>query len=213
MIDRTAPVVEELFYETQRFNSNGEYHYVFFDCERVVGRGDYTIYYKVRDINENYKTYDNGRVPLYSYYFAKSGIYYVDVMLVDRAGNSAVVTAELNLDVEGPTIGGGEVKLTYNEQTQSTDCIIYVRDIVDAQGYYYHMHFLIWDQEAYDNGGDAIVELSFFTEPGEYEFSYDASHLPDGTTYYFLAYVTDDLINGSYSLLYYFDKVPPAAEQ
>ena len=73
----------------------------------------------------------------------------------------------------------------------------------------YHMHFQIWDQKAYDEGLDSIVSLSFYTEEGESSFSYDMTHLADGTRYYFLAYVVDDLINASYSDLYYFDKVTP----
>ena len=72
------------------------------------------------------------------------------------------------------------------------------------------MHFQIWDQNAYDNGLESIVSESFYTEEGESSYIYDASHLQDGTTYYFLAYVVDDLINARYSLLYYFEKQPPS---
>ena len=46
-------------------------------------------------------------------------------------------------------------------------------------------------------------------EEGENSFVYDATDLEDGKKYYFLAYVTDDLINATYSQYYYFTKETP----
>jgi hypothetical protein len=152
----------------------------------------------------------HGRVSLYNYYIVVSGYYYVDIMVTDAAGNSTTKTATLFLDVEPPIISDGRIKYEYDEETGENKCYIVFEEIRDELGYYYHMHFQIWDQNAYDNGLESIVSESFYTEPGESSYVYDASHLEDGKTYYFLAYVVDDKFNEAYSLLYYFDKQPPS---
>ena len=210
-IDKTAPEFGELYYKAERTNINGEYNFICLDPNYIVEDSEFEITYAMREVNDEFKPYEtNGRVPLYSYYIADSGYYYVDIKITDSAGNSTMKTATMFFDVEGPTISAGRIKYEYDEETGESKCYIVFEDIHDDFGYYYHMHFQIWDQNAYDNGLESIVSESFYTEEGESSYIYDASHLQDGTTYYFLAYVVDDLINASYSLLYYFEKQPPS---
>ena len=211
-VDKTAPVFDEFYYNSERYNINQAYEYICFDGELIEDASDFKLYYSMRGVNDEPKFKDDGRFALYSYYVAESGIYYIDILAVDEAGNSATYTLELFLDVEGPNLDNCGVKYEQDEESGEEKCYIVIEDIVDDFGYYYHMHFQIWDQEGYDNGGESIVNLSFYTEEGEDRFVYDASHLEDGKTYYFLAYATDDLITGNHSLLYYFTKGAPQEE-
>ena len=209
-IDKTKPVIGKIFAPEERFNLNGQYEYISLDTETIVeASNSYTIYYKMRDVNEDWKEMTGGRVPLYSYYLAKSGSYYVDLMLVDAAGNeSDIKTVELKVDVEGPAINiynKPVLEIDYDDNGNATRWIIKFNDIVDDYGYIYHVHFQMWDQNAYENGLESIVNISEYTNPSTDSFEYDATHL-ENTKWYFLLYVCDSYINCSYSTLYYYVK-------
>jgi len=155
----------------------------------------------------------------------KNKLFYLPILLIclacifsacnsqtDGAGNSQVISEELWVDVEGPSLDDMKLEYVYDEQCGETKCLITFSNIVDDYGYYYHMHFLVWDGDLYDAGVEdleAFVDIRHFTEPGEDSFVYDATHLEEGKKYYFLAYATDNLINGSYSKFYCITKETP----
>lgn len=211
IIDKTAPVLDKIYYKAERFNINGEYTFICFDPSAVIEEHGWKAYYFWQNVYDAPKLTTDGRVPLYAFYVSTSGFEYVDLIIVDEAGNSTTLQACLFCDVEGPSLDDMTLEYKYDEESSETKCIITFNNIIDDYGYYYHMHFQIWDvtgEEEFEEL-NSIVSLSFFTTPGETSFVYDATHLEEGRTYYFLAYATDDLINGSYSLLYYFTKNTP----
>lgn len=209
-IDKTAPIIGTVFAPTERYNINGEYSYISIDAETIIeASNSYEIYYKFRDVNDEWKPLTNGRVPLYSYYIAKSGTYYVDIMIQDAAGNeSDIRSVELLVDVEGPQINIYEkpvLDIQYDDNGYATKWTIKFEDIVDDYGYVYHVHFQMWDQYAFENGLESVVNISEYTPEDTDSFYYDATHL-ENTKWYFLLYVCDSYINCSYSNLYYYSK-------
>ena len=204
IIDKTAPVLGELIYPKERCSINNTYSFVLISPFDIVEDGAYKIYYQVLGIHKERCDYDKyGSALLANLYLHKSQTLEVEITVVDEAGNEASKVATIRADEEGPVIG--EVKLDRFIKDGETKYIVSIKDIVDAEGYYYHMHFQIWDEDGYVNGGESIVNISEYTE-GESSFIYDASHLPNGKTYYMYAYVVDDLINSTGSLLYNFYK-------
>lgn len=207
MIDKTAPEFGEIYYLDERFNINGTYTYAFIDYDKINDMSNTEVYYKLDLVDDNWIKIDEyGHAKLGGYYFTESGYFDLYFKVVDEAGNETIKSATLFIDTVGPSLDNIKFDYYYDDKTQETKCILTVSDIIDDYGYYYHMHFQIWNQNGYDNGLPAIVEESFYVEEGTTEFSYDMSYLPNGTTYYFLIYVVDDLINETYSNLYYFYK-------
>lgn len=204
-IDKTKPSFGEIYYFDTRYNLNDEYEYIAIDSRDIVDATLCEVYYCMRDVDKGWVELYDGRVQLYGYYLSKSGTYTVDIKLVDEAGNECIRSVDLLVDVKGPTIGGLKIDKNYDKDTDTTSHTVKVFDIVDDYGYYSHMHFQIWDEEAYLSGGESIVSESFFTEIGEREYVYDMSSLPDGT-YYMLAYVVDNFKNATYSNAYYYVK-------
>jgi len=210
MIDKTAPIIGKVFAPEGRYNLNAKYTYISLDTETIVeDSGVYTIYYKMIDVDKDWVELYEGRVPLYGYYLAKSGTYYVDLMIVDAAGNeSEIHRVELLVDVQGPSInieGKPTLYVEYDDAGNATKWTIKFLDITDDYGYIYHIHYQMWDLAAFNSGADSVVNISYYTPEDTNSFEYDATDL-DNTTWYFLLYVCDNYNNCSYSNLYYYTK-------
>jgi hypothetical protein len=114
-VDKTAPVFDELYYNSERYNINQSYEYICFDGELIEDASDFKLYYSLRGVNDEPKLKEDGRFALYSYYIVESGTYYIDILAVDEAGNTSTYTLELFLDVEGPNLDHCGVKYEHDE--------------------------------------------------------------------------------------------------
>ena len=210
MLDKTAPVFGKVFYPKERYNFNTSMDYIVVDTETLIEASNlYTIYYKFLGIDKDWFEYTNGRVPLYSYYLSKSGTYYVDLKIVDIAGNeSEIYSVEILTDVQGPSININSKPTLYytlNESTSSYEWKIKFEDLVDDYGYIYHISFNMWDQNDYDSNSESTIAVNEYTDPSTTYFEYDITNIENGNWYY-LIYVCDNYINCTYSPLYSFTK-------
>jgi len=217
-IDKTAPEVLEILCNHdditagEWFSLNNVYAYLVVPHEGIKDLSDVRVCYQFRDVDRNWFDLKGGRIPLYSHVVFSSDIYYVDIKFTDEAGNESIMTVPLYVDVEGPVIGNFKMESYFDETQNRMRYIANFGDITDDHGWLYHIHFQVWDQDAYENGKESIINESFYVEKGTTSYSYDFSDLPDGTTYYFLLYIVDNQINATYSTLYYFYKHEPSQE-
>ena len=222
MIDKTAPVIEEIYVpedygRVMQASTNGfswvvgdsslraEYQSsawgfvefsVFPMADSIVDASGVEISFFV-DGSSMWHSFDpdeDCRINLGYFIFEESGFYDLKLRLCDEAGNETILTYTLHLDQNGPT---AESCTVYHD-TDSGEAELKIRGIKDDLSHFKQARIAVFDLDGWQRGAALTDEL---VEAGGdcTELTYDLSELPSGELYFVLVALYDEF--GNYNLL------------